>query len=174
MFVVIINKSIDREDFMKNLQLLFRILILAGIMLSCCLGLDAETITIQTDSETFVLDISDVAAIRFEGEVSAEDMQVLVPIINARLKQNYPNPFNPETTISFELEKDSQTPVSLSIYNAKGQLVTTLVNEPLASGPHCAVWSGEDAAGKIVSSGIYFYQLNVNKQLSTKKMILLK
>lgn len=159
---------------MKNYQVLARLLILAGIMFGFCNVLEAETITIQTDSETFVLNIDDVSAIRFEGNVSAEEMEMLVPIINAKLKQNYPNPFNPETTISFELENEENSSVTLIIYNAKGQIVTTLVNEELVAGEHCAIWNGKDAAGKRVSSGVYFYQLSVNNQQSTKKMILLK
>jgi len=159
---------------MKNFQVFVRLLIMTGIILSFCKSLEAETITIQTDTETIVLDISDVSAIRFEGDVSVEDMQLLVPLINARLMQNHPNPFNPETTISFELEKDANFPVTLTIYNAKGQKVNTLINEELPAGKHSTVWSGKDAAGKTVSSGIYFYQLSVNSEQSTKKMILLK
>lgn len=159
---------------MKFYHVLLKVLIVTGILFTLFNTLEAETITIQTDSETIVLDISDVAAIRFEGDVSVEDMQLLVPILNAKLFQNHPNPFNPETTISFELEKDSQTPVTLTIYNAKGQKVKTLLKESLVAGKHVAVWNGEDDAGKTVSSGIYFYQLNVNREQSTKKMILLK
>ena len=159
---------------MKFYHVLVRLLIISGMVFAICNSLEAETITIQTDSETIVLNISDVAAIRFEGDVSAEDMQLLVPIINARLFQNHPNPFNPETTISFELENDSKSPVILTIYNAKGQKVKTLLKENLNAGKHSTVWNGEDEAGKNVSSGIYFYQLSVNSEQSTKKMILLK
>jgi len=155
-------------------HVLVKLLIISGMVLVTCRSLEAETIKIQTEIETIVLDISDVSAIRFEGDVSAEDMQLLVPILNAKLIQNHPNPFNPVTTISFELDNDSKTAVTLTIYNAKGQKVAILLNEKLSAGKHSSVWNGEDAAGKTVSSGIYFYQLSVNNEQSTKKMILIK
>jgi len=85
---------------------------------------------------------------------------------------NYPNPFNPTTTISFQLAGTSQ--VELSIFNIKGQLVNTLVNEQMNSGVYNIEWNGKDMAGEAVSSGFYFYKLNTNRYSSTKKMILLK
>ena len=42
------------------------------------------------------------------------------------LGQNFPNPFNPSTTISFDIVDTN--PVTLMVYNANGQLVTTLLN----------------------------------------------
>jgi flagellar hook assembly protein FlgD len=49
------------------------------------------------------------------------------------------------------------------------------VNGSQISGHHETVWNGKDDSGKDVSSGIYLYKLNAgNKDISTKKMILLK
>jgi len=89
------------------------------------------------------------------------------------LKQNFPNPFNPETRIKFDLAKTSN--VNLIIYNIKGQLLKTLVNESFESGSHSVIWDGKDNKGNSVSSGVYFYQLKVNnKTEGIKKMLLLK
>ena len=86
---------------------------------------------------------------------------------------NYPNPFNPTTTINYSLKEN--TKVSLNIYNIKGQLVKTLVNEVLPAGEHSIIWDGSDSNGNQVSSGIYFYKLNVNgKTEAVKKCLLLK
>ncbi|HEX2897803.1 MAG TPA: M6 family metalloprotease domain-containing protein, partial [candidate division Zixibacteria bacterium] len=54
------------------------------------------------------------------------------------LAQNYPNPFNPYTTISFSLPVNSQ--VGLEIYNLKGELTASLVNQRLSAGNHSYVW----------------------------------
>lgn len=83
------------------------------------------------------------------------------------LMQNYPNPFNPETTIDFELPADGIT--SLVIYDLKGQVVASLVNERLSAGKHSTKWNAGNYA-----SGIYFYQLKSASCLLTKKMLLLK
>jgi len=87
--------------------------------------------------------------------------------------KNYPNPFNPETAISFQLQKESE--VELIIYNIKSQKVKNLTNELYSEGEHSIIWNGMDDSGKSVSTGIYFYKLNVNnKIIDSKKMILMK
>ncbi|MEA1973216.1 MAG: FlgD immunoglobulin-like domain containing protein, partial [Candidatus Cloacimonadota bacterium] len=94
--------------------------------------------------------------------------------INNQFKSsNYPNPFNPITTIKYYLPKDDF--VNISIYNIKGQKVKTLINENMRSGNHKVEWHGKDENGKSVSSGVYFYHLNVDgKNKSIKKCLLLK
>jgi hypothetical protein len=88
------------------------------------------------------------------------------------LAQNYPNPFNPTTTISFGLPKSGY--VSLKIYNVAGVEVSTLVREYLEAGTYNAEWNASN-----VSSGVYFYQLNVEQNgissyTATKKLLLMK
>ncbi|HAN41267.1 MAG TPA: hypothetical protein DCQ12_05090, partial [Candidatus Cloacimonas sp.] len=85
---------------------------------------------------------------------------------------NYPNPFNPETTIAYSL-KDRQN-VKIEIYNVKGQLVRTLVNESKAAGDHKVIWTGTDNNNRPVSSGLYYYKMTAGKYSSSKKMILMK
>ncbi len=90
-----------------------------------------------------------------------------------RLGTNYPNPFNPTTTISYNLAGDNF--VELSVYNLKGQLVRTLVDSRQTAGTHSVEWNGKDNNHKAVSSGIYFYKMQVKDGYSaTHKMILLK
>ncbi|MDD2332032.1 MAG: choice-of-anchor J domain-containing protein, partial [Candidatus Cloacimonetes bacterium] len=96
----------------------------------------------------------------------------LAPVVATKLFNNYPNPFNPETTIRFSVKEAS--PVTIEIYNVKGQRVRTLVNETKASGNYDVTWNGKDNHGRNVSSGIYYYKMNAGKFSSTKKMILMK
>jgi hypothetical protein len=88
------------------------------------------------------------------------------------LAQNYPNPFNPSTTINYTIPKN--TNVAISIYNAIGQKVVTLVNKKQAAGSYSVNWNGKDSFNKTLSSGIYFYQLNAGDFIQARKMILLK
>ncbi|MFA7058134.1 MAG: T9SS type A sorting domain-containing protein, partial [Candidatus Cloacimonadales bacterium] len=85
---------------------------------------------------------------------------------------NYPNPFNPETTISFNNPQTGK--VSLSIYNIKGQLVKSLLDDEAIAGPHSVVWNGKDNRGKSVASGIYFAKIKTGTSTQTKKMLLMK
>jgi immune inhibitor A len=91
------------------------------------------------------------------------------------LHQNYPNPFNPLTTIRFTVNGSrSVLHTTLKIFNVRGQLVRILVDEEKAKGSYSAVWDGRDEEGSQVSSGVYFYQLNVGDESEAKKMVLLK
>jgi len=101
--------------------------------------------------------------------VNADDD--LIPV--TALIGNHPNPFNPSTTISFSVAEQSN--VEVSIYSIRGQKIRTLIQGYFGSGLHNAVWNGNDDKGEPVSSGVYFYKLNVNgKTEATKKMLLLK
>jgi hypothetical protein len=87
------------------------------------------------------------------------------------LRANHPNPFNPRTTISFSLPEVSH--VELTIYDAAGRLVRTLVCEHMAPGPHSAVWDGRTNSGSRAASGVYFCRLStpVGTESSTMVMV---
>ncbi len=97
-----------------------------------------------------------------------------IPVENEILISNYPNPFNPTTTLSFSIEQNEQ--VELIIYNLKGQKIKvfTFPNGSLGTSKHNVVWNGTDDNNRIVSSGIYFYQLKTESFSFVKKMILMK
>ncbi|MBN2829767.1 MAG: VCBS repeat-containing protein [Candidatus Cloacimonetes bacterium] len=88
------------------------------------------------------------------------------------LENNYPNPFNPVTNISFTLAESQE--VELTIYNIKGQKITTLLHDVKSAGRHTVVWDGTDDNAKSVSSGIYFYRLKTSGKSMIKKMSLIK
>ena len=88
------------------------------------------------------------------------------------LLQNYPNPFNPETTILYQLNKE--TKVSLKIYNTVGQLIKTLVEKTQAGGIHTINWDGKDELGRDVTSGVYLYQLKSENSSENRKMLLVR
>ena len=83
------------------------------------------------------------------------------------LMGNYPNPFNPSTSIRFALP--SSGPVRLSVYDALGREVTTLVNGMLPAGVHQVTWE----AGS-VASGVYLYRLEAGDVVQIRHMLLMK
>ncbi len=104
--------------------------------------------------------------------LDAHDYDNLIQQYTITMEQNSPNPFNPTTTISYSIPKDDK--VELKVYNIKGQLVKTLVNDHLEAGSHKAVWNGDNQSGKNVSSGIYLYRLEAGGRAIARKMLLLK
>ena len=85
---------------------------------------------------------------------------------------NVPNPFNPVTTIRYEV--GAPVPVEITIYDIRGRLVRTLVDESQATGRYEAIWEGRDDSGRSVSSGVYLYQIRIGSYGAVKKMVLVK
>jgi len=83
------------------------------------------------------------------------------------LQQNYPNPFNPTTTIVYEIAEDGL--VSLKVYDILGKEVAQITNERQTAGKYELQF---DASS--LSSGVYFYRLEVNEFSAMKKLVLLK
>jgi hypothetical protein len=89
-----------------------------------------------------------------------------------QLAQNFPNPFNPSTTIAFSIAEE--TDVELSIYDVRGALIRTLVNEHRKTNNYKEIWDGRDNKGQSTASGVYFYRLTAGAYTATKKMVLLR
>ncbi len=119
----------------------------------------------------------DMGAYEWNPNIANDDNFV---INNGKYKlTNYPNPFHSPsnrgsgTTISFDLPKSGD--VDLTIYNIKGQKVKTLTNEKYPKGKHSLIWNGKNDKNQDVSSGVYFYKLNVDgKDVNVKKCLLMK
>jgi PKD repeat protein len=89
------------------------------------------------------------------------------PEMATELLQNHPNPFNPLTAISYTLAREGQ--VTLAVFDVSGRRVATLVNGTEGVGLHTVNF---DARG--LSSGVYFYRLEVGDFVQQRKMVLLK
>jgi hypothetical protein len=97
---------------------------------------------------------------------SVEAAGNVVPAVY-ELSQNYPNPFNPSTTIRYAIPQRSH--VTLSVFNALGQDVATLVNESQEAGFHDVKFEGTNLA-----SGVYLYRIQAGSFIQTKKLLLLR
>ena len=79
----------------------------------------------------------------------------------------YPNPFNPTTTISFQLSHN--TNMNISIYDIKGNKITTLLNEFKHAGKHSINWDATNHA-----SGIYIAKMITQEYMHVQKLMLIK
>lgn len=80
---------------------------------------------------------------------------------------NYPNPFNPQTTITYSITEPGN--VQLQVFNIKGQLIETLVDEFMDVGNHSVEWNADSQP-----SGIYLYRINAGTEIKTGRCLLLK
>ena len=84
---------------------------------------------------------------------------------------NYPNPFNPTTIISFETSNLNELS-QIEIYNLKGQKIKA-IPVTLSGVEGYGIWNGTDQSNNPVSSGTYYYKLNISNS-PIKKMMLFK
>ncbi len=112
------------------------------------------------------IDLEGDAFIEIGGPTSVETISLEIPDVYI-LEQNYPNPFNPNSAISFSIPE--ATFVSLKIFNSLGEEVETLIAKELVAGNYKYNW---EAIG--LTSGIYFYRLEAERFVQTKKMVLIK
>lgn len=163
------------------------------------------------DSTTFVLSLTDtfythiyppyakayyykLTALDNQGNESepSEELGVLITSVqsdepgvvsNYILYQNYPNPFNPSTKIAYKLKEGGY--VKLYVYDIKGELITTLVNQHQSGGYYEVEFSAssiKNPESSIIelASGIYIYQIMVRGENSNpvfsdiKKMVYVK
>ena len=88
------------------------------------------------------------------------------------LAQNYPNPFNPVTRIDFTIPAFAS--VNLLVYDLKGYLVRTIVDESLSAGAHSVKWDGKNDSGIPVASGVYLYRLSSADFSQSRRMLYIK
>jgi len=107
--------------------------------------------------------------IDFDG--SFEYSGIVEAEINTSLKfelsQNYPNPFNPTTMIKYSVPREGM--VKLDVYNALGQKTAELVNGVVKAGSYEVNFTANN-----LSTGVYYYRIETDGFVSTKKMIILK
>ena len=83
------------------------------------------------------------------------------------LAQNYPNPFNPSTKIKYAIKESGF--VTIKLFDIFGREVTKLVNTYQSSGSYEISFDGTN-----LTSGVYYYNININDFSATKKMLILK
>ena len=135
---------------------------------------DTLNITVSPAYEIIGLSMAgyEVKIYQFVVVTGVESGHGSLPDAGFRLGQNYPNPFNPSTTIMFDLPRAEH--VNLSVYNIKGELITTIIDQYMTEGRKEVNWTARDSSGRVVSSGIYCYRLVSGDFVQTKKMVLLK
>jgi len=147
------------------------------------IGYEIDRGTTPLGGITAVRNVSDAIQTFYENNfgypiVSVEDE---LPVASEfKLEQNYPNPFNPSTKIKFAIPsaiaseaKQSQL-VTLRVYDALGNEITTLVNEELSPGEYEVTFESHSGVVRNLTSGIYFYTLEAGSFVQTKKMVLIK
>jgi beta-xylosidase len=156
--------SIDNNSFKKignNLSMQFNLSIFTGNKF-CLFNFATMELDGFVDFDWFRIDWTPITDVHHENNLNYNNISG-----KFFLGQNYPNPFNPSTVISYQLPVTST--VTLKIFDILGRDVATLVNEEKFAGIYKIIF---DAAG--LAGGVYFYSLQAENVLLTRKFILIK
>ena len=104
------------------------------------------------------------------GNENSEELNLLPQITELLLPR--PNPSNPMTQFKFTLRRDG--PVKLKVYNIRGQLIKTLIDEMYIAGTHSVVWYGDDGYGRKVSSGTYVGRFQADGKTMTHRVVIVR
>jgi hypothetical protein len=96
------------------------------------------------------------------------------PVDSGWLLVDSPNRTTSKLVDGYWLLVDRPIHTTLKIYNVRGQLVRTLVDEDLKPEAYTVIWDGRNNKGSEVASGIYFCRLKIEDYTETRKMLLLK
>jgi hypothetical protein len=153
-------------------QVLFVAVLL--LLSSCALGQGFDMTVHLSNGETVTIPLDDIQRIEFvnipTGVEDPGDPGYALGIF--QLLPNYPNPFNPRTTIEYEIPDVAD--VTVRIYDLRGALVSELLHETQAAGPHRVTWDGTDTKRAPVSSGVYFCAVQCGERALSQKLILVK
>ncbi len=97
----------------------------------------------------------------------------LIPAPNLSISSLHPNPF--ANQISFEVSSSRKdTPLCISVYNLKGQLVKQIHRGHVKGGGSTYQWNGRDDRGRDTAAGIYLLRVSQGSDNRTRKMLKLK
>ena len=96
----------------------------------------------------------------------------VIPAAGRFTTRLFPNPFNPVTRIDYNLPRAEH--LGIKVYNLRGELVRTLIDEQREAGPGFVVWDGKNAGGADQASGVYFYEARTADDVAVGKMTLMK
>jgi gluconolactonase len=137
-------------------------ILVPGQTTNCNWGdIDRKTLYITSGSSVYRIRIGDGAT-----SVSDPAQENGTPKSFA-LNVIHPNPFNPEATVRYELPQSEM--VEISVYDALGKLVETLIRQRQRAGVYSLKWRPENH-----SSGVYFFKMQAGEYISVTKGILLK
>ncbi len=88
------------------------------------------------------------------------------------LDEPYPNPFNPLVNVPYTLSRPGH--VVLSVHDPRGRRMAVLVDGEMPIGRHRAKWDGVDEQGRILPSGTYHMRLDVDGEITTRPVTLLR
>jgi hypothetical protein len=143
-------------------------LLLAGFSY---LSAQSDTLVIKLKSgQVDKIAVTDINNITFDNETSVNGAFMQSAKLSAT--GNFPNPFTGQTEIEFEIATAGN--VEILIYDKLGIVQNRLECQNCSAGMNRISWDATDESGKLLPSGVYYYEVRFGSDVSSKQMILVK
>ncbi len=133
--------------------------------------LDFACLGCHTDSDETLDWAAEYAQKIHPVATGTEEMEIGLHADQPRIS-SYPNPFSERVTIEYELPTGRA--VEMSVYNASGQRVAVLQQGERPAGIHTLTWDGRSENGSLLSSGMYFLQMQAGPSVSNHQVLLVR
>lgn len=141
-------------------------------------GIDTDSLSYQfTQHDTY-----QIKAVVSDGSLTDEQLWTVIvavavddnnaPALCTQLRQNYPNPFSASTVVSFSLKSSDH--VTISVFNTKGQLVSTVTDKTMRAGSYTVNWNARDTFNNCLPSGTYFFVMETTDYKNVMKATLVR
>lgn len=134
----------------------------------------SDTMIVDNASVVKRYQISQIDSITFSFSLTGakDESSLIAGTYGFKISQNYPNPFNPSTKLQFRIPKAGK--VGINIFDINGRLIKHVFSGEKDAGEYSFEWNGDHTSGQRVGSGVYFYSVQFNNVILTKKMIFIK
>jgi DNA/RNA endonuclease YhcR with UshA esterase domain len=109
--------------------------------------------------------------VNFTVNVSTSTVTEIFPT-EFSISDAYPNPFNPVTAIDISIPKESK--ITIVVHDLLGRRLLKIEKNFTRAGNYQFVWSGKNASGENVTSGVYLISVQYDNKNIIKKVTLLK
>jgi hypothetical protein len=106
-------------------------------------------------------------------DLSAVPLAVGPERVTPRLALSQPAPNPAKGAVRFTLELSQASATEISIYDATGRRVRTVIDAPLGAGSHRFAWDGRDASGRACRAGVFFARASAGGARATRRIVLL-
>ncbi|MFA6572066.1 MAG: T9SS type A sorting domain-containing protein [Bacteroidota bacterium] len=131
----------------------------------------SDTLVIHfTNNKEEKIALSQIQKIQFENVTGVQEDKTMIGVLSA--KGNYPNPFQELTNIEFEIAVPGN--VEVYIFDYIGNMIQKLECANCQAGVNFLQWNCINQNGNQVNSGVYFYEIHLNNEIQSKKMIVIK
>ncbi|MBD3240437.1 MAG: T9SS type A sorting domain-containing protein [Chitinivibrionales bacterium] len=125
-----------------------------------------------TDGLTDTSAITDIRKITFDVTTGTRHDMHKVALLKNALLSIVPNPIGRVASVSFAL--GSREHVRVEVYNAKGELVRTIVDRRLPTGTHRAVWDTRTDRGAQAVAGAYLFRVTIGDKVAVRRLMMVR